>query len=215
MFEALGVINPGMFFIGTVIIILAPGPNSLYVLATAIRRGVRDGYKAAAAVVVGDGVLMFMAATGAGSLLRLYPVAFVALQYAGAAYLGYLGLRVLYGVIRCKDGQSGETGECKREDPFYRALALSLSNPKAILFFVSFFVQFVDPAKGHPAMAFFVLACVVQSVSITYLSVLIFGGSRLIGVVRGNRVLQRAGRAAMGLTFFGFGCRLAVRAATF
>ena len=212
MFESLGIVNPGIFFVGVVVIILMPGPNSLYVLATAIRRGVADGYKAAAAVFIGDGILMLLASLGVDSLMRLYPAAFMALQYAGAAYLVYLGLKVLYATVRKDGGSGGQKEEEHREDPFRRALLLSLSNPKAIMFFVSFFVQFVDPAKGHPGMAFLVLACVVQVVSMTYLSMLILGGARLAGVVKGNRVAQRIGSALSGSVFLGFGLRLALKA---
>lgn len=212
MFEAIGVINPGVFLVGTILIILAPGPNSLYVLATATRRGVMDGYKAAAGVFLGDAVLMFLAAVGVDSLVRLYPVAFSVLQFAGAGYLGYLGLKIFYALLRKGASRDDSGTERKKEDPFYRALVLSLSNPKAILFFISFFVQFVNPGKGHPGMAFFVLACIVQVVSLTYLSILIFGGSRLASMVRGNERLQKAGSAVVGVAFLSFSCRLALGA---
>ena len=212
MLETLGVVNIGVFVVGVVIIILTPGPNSLYVLGTAARRGVKDGCKAAAAVFIGDGVLMLLASLGVGSLTHLYPIAFLALQYLGAAYLGYLGFAVLCSVIHNQEGQSGKDAELCREDPFKRALILSLSNPKAIMFFVSFFVQFVDPAKGYPGLAFLILACIVQIVSMTYLSFLIFGGAKLARAVRGNRRLKRLGGAFSGFVFLGFGLRLAIRA---
>ncbi|MCC8194834.1 MAG: leucine efflux protein LeuE [Deltaproteobacteria bacterium] len=212
MLESLGIVNIGVFFAGVVVIILMPGPNSLYVLSTATRRGVADGYKAAAAVFVGDSVIMLLAALGVDSLMRLYPAAFMVIQYAGAAYLGWLGLKALYGAVRKGDGSGGDAhAEC-RENPFRRALALSLSNPKAIMFFVSFFVQFVDPAKGHTGLAFLVLACIVQSVSMTYLSFLIFGGAKLALALKDSRLAKRAGNALAGSVFLGFGLRLAMKA---
>ena len=211
MVESLGILNIGVFVAGVVVIILMPGPNSLYVLSTATRRGVLDGYKAAGAVFIGDGILMLLASLGVDSLIRLYPAAFMVLQYMGAAYLGYLGLKILYGMIRGGGGNGHERDQC-RENAFKRALALSLSNPKAIMFFVSFFVQFVDPSKGHPAMAFFILACIVQTVSMIYLSILIFGGSRLASLVRRSRVAGRMGSAISGSVFLGFGVRLALKA---
>ena len=212
MFESLGIISPGVFLIGVIFIILAPGPNSLYVLSIATRRGVADGYKGAAAVLIGDAVIMLLAALGVDSLIRLYPAAFMVVQYAGAVYLGYLGLKALYAAIKKTTDPKGDAhAEC-REDPFKRALILSLSNPKAIMFFVSFFVQFVDPAKGHPALAFLVLACIVQVVSLTWLTCLIFGGAKLATVARENRFLQRLGGAFTGSIFLGFGLRLALKA---
>ena len=152
MLESIGVVNIGMFVVGTILVILMPGPNSLYVLATATRSGARAGYRAAAAVVIGDSVLMVLASLGAGSAARLYPLAFTLLQYLGAAYLGYLGVLLFFAAFKESGSGSGGEEEPHQENPFTRALVLSLSNPKAILFFVSFFVQFVDPAKGHPGV---------------------------------------------------------------
>lgn len=213
MFEHLGVINLSVFVVGAVLVILMPGPNSLYVLATAVRRGARDAVKAAAAVVVGDGVLMLLAALGAGSAARLYPTIFSTLQYAGAAYLAYIGLRMLLGAFRGGNAATNEDSAPSRENPFRRALLLSLSNPKAILFFVSFFVQFVDPSKGSPGIAFLLLASIVQLVSMSYLSFLIFSGSRLGAAAKKSSALRRAGAAVTGAAFLGFGCNLALRAA--
>lgn len=214
MIEALGIVNIGVFVVGTVLIILAPGPNSLYVLATATRRGIRDGYTAAGGVVVGDSILMLAASLGVDSVVRLYPLAFSVIQYAGAVFLAYLGIRALLTAFQGPVDEGGVNGgAAHRENPFKRALLLSLSNPKAILFFVSFFVQFVDPAKGHPGLAFLVLACIVQVVSVTYLSILIFGGAKLAAAARDNRALRRLGTALTGFVFVGFGCRLALRAA--
>lgn len=212
MFESLGIVSPGIFVAGVIVIILMPGPNSLYVLATAVRRGVADGYRAAGAVFIGDAVLMLLASLGVDSLMRLYPAAFMVLQYAGAVYLVHLGLKVLHAALRERGDSGGEQEGERREDPFRRALALSLSNPKAIMFFISFFVQFVDPAKGHPGVAFLVLACIVQIVSMTYLSFLIFSGARVARAVKGNRAFRRLGNALSGTVFLGFGLRLALKA---
>lgn len=212
MFESLGVVSPGVFLAGVVVVILMPGPNSLYVLATATRRGVVDGYKAAGGVFIGDAVIMLLAALGVDSLMRIYAAAFMAVQYLGAAYLCYLGIKAILAASRGGPGEeNAHQAEC-RESPFKRALALSLSNPKAIMFFVSFFVQFVDPAKGHPAFAFLVLACIVQVVSMAWLSCLIFGGAKLLFLVKGNQRLQRLGTTLVGCLFVGFGLRLAIKA---
>lgn len=212
MLESLGVLNIGVFFAGVVVIILMPGPNSLYVLSTATRRGVADGYRAAGAVFIGDAVIMLLAALGVDSLMRLYPATFMAVQYAGAVYLGWLGLKVLYGVFKRGSGGGEDAHAACRENPFKRALILSLSNPKAIMFFVSFFVQFVDPSKGHTGVAFLILACIVQVVSMSYLSFLILGGAKVAGVLKGSRLARRLGSALTGSVFLGFGVRLALKA---
>lgn len=210
MFEAVGVINIWVFFLGTLVIILAPGPNSLYVLATSMRFGTRDGYKAASAVLIGDAVLTLLASVGVDSVLRLYPICFFIIKYAGAAYLAYLGLRILYTELFCPLAKEECATPVAKENPFKKALLLSLSNPKAILFFVSFFVQFVDPGYAHTGLSFLVLGCIVQVVSFSYLSLLIIGGARLAAFFKGRNRLIRAAKGGVGAVFLGFGFRLAL-----
>ncbi len=210
MFEAFGVINIWTFVLGVVVIILLPGPNSLYVLTTGARRGIRPGYKAACGVFLGDTALMTLAAVGAGSVMALYPLAFSAMRYGGAAYLAYLGVKILYAQIsaspaRTRTGRANET-----ENPFVKALLLSLSNPKAILFFVSFFVQFVDPEYAHTGFSFLILGCIVQLASLSYLSLLILFGAALAAFFRGRDRLARLSQSGVGALFLVFGCKLAL-----
>lgn len=212
MFESIGIINFGLYVIGAGIVIAMPGPNTLYVLSTATRRGVAAGYKAACAIFLGDSIIMFLAAIGVDSLIRLYPNTFRALQCLGAAYLAWVGLKALHAVYKGESAAANDPHAACQEDPFRRALLLSLTNPKAIMFFVSFFVQFVDPSKGHPALAFFVLACYVQLVSVTNLSFLIFCGSKLARIAQRSQLLSRLGSVLVGCIFIGFGIRLAVSA---
>jgi leucine efflux protein len=93
--------------------------------------------------------------------------------------------------------------------PFRTALVISLFNPKAILFFVSFFVQFVDPGYAHPALSFAILGAILQVFSAIYLSTLIFAGARLAAQVRRRRRLSAAATGGIGSLFLGFSARLA------
>lgn len=203
MFAHYGVINLWTYVAGVVFIILLPGPNSLFVLATGASRGVRAGYQAAFGVFLGDSILMTLTAAGAASVLQLLPVLYLALKTAGALYLCYLGFHLLRsawrpGPARAQVVSAGTDGR------FRKALLLSLLNPKAILFLLSFFVQFVDPHYAHPALSFFILAAILQTCSILYLSVLIFGGTRLAAFFRRRQMLARTGSGLVGLLFLGF-----------
>lgn len=203
----LGVTDLGTYILGTIAIILLPGPNSLYVLATAASRGVRTGYRAAFGVFLGDSVLMFASAAGVASLLRAFPPLFLVLKYAGAAYLAYIGVRMVISAVRRKESSAPEV--VHSVNPFRKAFVISLMNPKAILFFISFFIQFVDPGYAYPALSFLLLAVIVQICSALYLTVLIFGGSHLSAIFRRRRSLARAGSTAVGALFIGFGLKLA------
>jgi leucine efflux protein len=213
----LGVTDLWAYLIATVLIILLPGPNSLYVLSVSARRGVRAGYQGAVGVLLGDTILMTASAAGVASLLQASPVAFGVIRYAGAAYLAYLGLTLIRGGIQTWRRRREVVSEAVKptptsaqtERPFRRALVASLLNPKAILFFVAFFVQFVDPAYPYPVLSFLLLGMIVQVCSISYLSILIFGGNALANTFRRRTRLASLGTGAVGVVMLGFAARLA------
>ncbi len=212
----LGVADLWTYVLGTIAIVLLPGPNSLYVLSTAARHGVRAGYRAAAGVFLGDWALMIAAALGVASLLKAYPPLFVVIKYAGAAYLAYVGLTMSVGAVRRWRRRPDPEPAAHRPAPpagvgvpFRRALVISLLNPKAILFMISFFIQFLDPTYAYPALSFLLLALIMQVCSVIYLSTLIFGGTYLAGQFRRRRRLASGLTAGVGALFVGFGVRLA------
>ncbi|CAL9508952.1 Leucine efflux protein [Streptomyces sp. enrichment culture] len=216
-----GVIDLPTYLAGLVLIILLPGPNSLYVLSVAARHGVRAGYRAAAGVWCGDTVLMTLSAAGVASLLQANALLFGIVKYAGAGYLTWLAvgmLRAAWGMWRTRhDRSTGEgapaAGAAADERPYRRALVISLVNPKAILFFVAFFVQFVDPAYAHPALSFVVLGALAQLASVLYLSALIFSGTRLAAAFRRRRRLSATATSAAGALFLGFAVKLSLASA--
>lgn len=219
-----GVIDLSTYLAGLILIVLLPGPNSLYVLSVAARRGVRVGYRAAAGVWCGDAVLMTLSAAGVASLLQANAVLFGIVKYAGAGYLTWLAvgmLRAAWGMWRTRREQSAlerATGAAAAdaapaERPYRRALVISLLNPKAILFFISFFVQFVDPAYAYPALSFVVLGVFAQIASVLYLSALIFGGTKLAAAFRRRRALSAGATSAAGALFLGFAAKLTLASA--
>ncbi|MDG6104553.1 leucine efflux protein LeuE [Dactylosporangium aurantiacum] len=206
----LGVTNPWTYVLGTAAIVLLPGPNSLYVLSVAVRRGVRDGYRGAAGVWLGDAVLMTLSAGGVASLLHTYPWLFVLVKYAGAGYLAYIGVRLVVDTVRrLRAPASAPRPEPPADRPFRRALTISLLNPKAILFFVSFFIQFVDPDYPYPAVSFLLLGIVAEVLSAVYLTVLIFAGRRLAEQFRARRGLAAGLSTTVGGLFLAFSVKLA------
>ncbi|MET9555730.1 leucine efflux protein LeuE [Streptomyces sp. NPDC006645] len=231
----LGAIELPTYLVGVVMIILLPGPNSIYVLSLAARRGVREGYRGAAGVFCGDTVLMVLSAAGVASLLKANELAFSVVKYAGAGYLTYLAvgmLRAAWSMWRARHesvpddepvaaqaaqaaqaSPAGPAGPAEDERPFRRAFVICLFNPKAILFFISFFVQFVDPAYAYPALSFLVLGAIAQVVSLLYLTALIFGGTWLSNAFRRRKRLSAAATSAVGALFLGFAVKLSLSGA--
>jgi leucine efflux protein len=220
--HVLGITDVGTYVLGTVAIVLLPGPNSLFVLSTAARRGVRAGYQAAAGVFLGDAVLMVLSAAGVASLLKTYPPLFLLIKYAGAAYLGYVGLTMLRGAWRRWRARTDPDGPrlidavqpAAVRHPFRRAAVISLLNPKAILFFISFFIQFVDPTYPYPALSFLLLGLIAQVTSALYLTALIFTGTHLAAQFRQRRRLAAGLTTGIALLFLGFSLKLATAGAS-
>jgi leucine efflux protein len=228
-----GITNIWAYLLGTVAIILLPGPNSMYVLSTAARLGVRSGYAGAVGVFIGDAALMTLSAAGVASLLRAQPALFTIVKYAGAGYLCWIGFGMLRRAWRGRRsaataGPAGGTGPAgggpvaaasgaaaaaapaaRVRSPFRRSLVVSLLNPKAILFFISFFIQFVRPGYPHPWLSFLVLGTIVELISAAYLTTLIFTGSYLAAWFRRRRGLSRALASGVGAVFVGFAIKLA------
>lgn len=209
----LGITDLWTYVLGTVAIVLLPGPNSMFVLSVAARRGVRMGYAAAFGVFAGDTVLMVLAALGAATLLKTLPALFVAIKVVGALYLAWIGFALMkaawhrWRLTLPLDADTASGADLSR--PFRKALVVSLLNPKAILFFVSFFVQFVDPTYPWPGLSFLVLGLIAQVASALYLSTLIFSGARLASTFTRARRTASLATSGVGLLFLGFGARLA------
>ncbi|WP_175916435.1 MULTISPECIES: leucine efflux protein LeuE [unclassified Burkholderia] len=212
--HALGITDIWTYVFGVIFIILLPGPNSMYVLSLAAQRGVKAGYRAACGVFLGDTVLMVLSAAGVASLLKANPLLFSVVKYGGAAYLLYIGAGMLRGAWRKLRTRADAPADAPRavdgERPFRKALIVSLLNPKAILFFISFFIQFVDPAFPHPALSFVVLGAIAQCASFLYLSTLIFAGARLAEHFRRRRKLAAGAASSVGGLFIGFSVKLAL-----
>ncbi|WP_300752126.1 leucine efflux protein LeuE [Janthinobacterium sp.] len=211
-----GITDFWTFLLGTIFIVILPGPNSMYVLSVAAQRGVRTAYQGACGIFLGDIILMVLSACGVASLLKASPALFHVIKFIGAAYLGWIGLQMLVGCWRklragAAADSAGDTApvQIKEANPFRKALIISLMNPKAILFFISFFIQFVDPQFHSPAISFIGLGLICQICSFSYLTAIIFAGARLAETFRRRRRLSAGMGGGVGVMFIGFGAKLA------
>lgn len=209
-----GITHLTTYIIGTIAVILLPGPNSMFCLTVAAQHGVKAAYRSVTGILLGDSLLIFFTVLGAGTLLKLYPALFYALKLIGGLYLVHIGWHLLRGAVRKWQALSSliEADSEPQRQParhiFKRALLLSLTNPKAILFFLSFFVQFVDPAYPHPALSFLILALILQSTSFIYLNLLAFTGHNMTRLFRRHRKISSAAMGTVGLLFIGFAVKM-------
>ena len=214
-----GIINYPLYFIGVLGIVFLPGPNSMYCLNVASRFGAREASKVMLAIFIGDSILMTLTAGGAASVLRANPMLFNVLKIGGGVYLAHMGINMLRGACRAyfqttlpthhnHHEKQPENVVSPRENVFKRGLTLSLMNPKAILFFLSFFIPFVNPTYPHPVLSFLILAATLQTVNMLYLAMLARVGSKVAAWFRGKHKVAATSTALIGILFCVFAINL-------
>lgn len=211
-----GIVNFPSYLLGAILIILLPGPNSLYVLAVSAQQGWRRAAWAALGVFLGDSIIMLAVALGAATLLQSSPVLFNTLRLLGAVYLAWLGIGIIRsGLDRLKCNGGSENAVAAesstgllRLHPLGAALFLSLTNPKAIFFFIAFFTQFVDPNVHASAWGFFYLAVVTQIISMIYLTGVIAVGQYCLDMANAHPAFASGVWLGTGILFMVFSARL-------
>jgi leucine efflux protein len=153
-------------------------------------------------VIVGDQVLLWLAVAGVAALLATHPTAFKSVQYAGVAYLVWIGISLL----RAKGG----TGfiEMRSGQWFRQGLLITLLNPKAIMFYMAFFPQFIDPATQQGFITFAAMAIIIAVLSLLYCTGIIFIGDVMRKRLAHNNMAGKWLERAAGIFLIGFGIRL-------
>ncbi|GAA4947221.1 LysE family translocator [Actinoplanes utahensis] len=195
------------FTAATVVAMLAPGPDMLFVLGCGMRSGPRAGLLATAGLATSEAVHVLIAAAGLTALFTAVPQAFTALRVAGAVYLAYLGVQM----IRRRGSSLEPSGAVMSGRRAYlTGFLTNLSNPKMIAFSVAFLPQFVDPALGPVWAQFAVLGLIL--IVLEFLidgAVGVFAG-RIGAWLRPRRTLSRRLDTVTGGILITLGFRLAL-----
>lgn len=199
-----GIADYGAFVAAIVLFLLIPGPGNLALITSTSKGGIRGGLAATFGVILGDQVLMWAAVAGVSAVLAAYPAAFKAVQWLGAAYLAWLGLKMLL----AKPGAAPILNI--RPSHFLRqALTITLLNPKAIVFYMAFFPLFVDPARHQGVVTFGAMAVTIAALTFLYglTSTLLthFLAERICANPRISGVLEKLA----GVFLIAFGVKLA------
>ncbi|MGJ7491221.1 LysE family translocator [Variovorax sp. ZT4R33] len=191
---------------------LTPGPDVLYIVSNALRSGVRAGIVAGLGITAGCFVHIVAAAVGVGTLLAASTNAFTVLKVLGAAYLLYLGARMLF--ARPAPAVATEAAPAVDAPRGLRAIFMggfwtNVLNPKVALFFLAFVPQFIAPDAGNKALAFVLLGLLfnLNAIPVNTGWAVAAGWLARRGTVRHwMRVLDRVA----GAMFIGFGIKLAL-----
>jgi leucine efflux protein len=201
----LGVADYGAFVAAIIIFLAIPGPGNLALITSTGKGGIAAGLAATLGVIAGDQVLMWLAVAGVAALLAAYPAAFHAVQWLGAAYLAWLGLKMLL----AKPG-SKPVLNIQPRHYFRQAALITLLNPKAIVFYMAFFPLFVDPARHQGLATFGVMAATIASLTFVYGLVVVLLTHHLAERLRANPLIGRVLEKVAGVFLIGFGVKLAV-----
>ena len=200
-----GVADYGAFVAAIILFLAIPGPGNLALITSTGKGGIRGGLAATFGLITGDQVLLWMAVAGVAALLSAYPAAFHAVQWLGAAYLAYLGIRM----ILAKPGD-GPILQIKPRHYFRQAMTITLLNPKAIIFYMAFFPLFVDPVRHQGLRTFVAMAVTIAVLTLCYCVVVMlithFFAERLRASPKASGALQKLA----GLFLVGFGVKLAL-----
>jgi len=202
----LGIADYGAFCAAILLFLALPGPGTFALLTSTAKGGFRAGAAATAGVIVGDQVLMWLAVAGVAALLAANPMIFKAVQYAGAAYLGWIGLKLIF-------AKPGDTSPVRIEPRDYgrQAFLITLLNPKAIVFYMAFFPLFIDPAQHRGAATFMAMAATIAVITAAYCLLLCAFAGAVSAKVRAHRRLARGLERLAGVFLIAFGIRLSTQ----
>ena len=199
----LGIADYGAFCAAIVVFLALPGPGTFALLTSTAKGGFRAGAAATFGVIAGDQVLMWLAVAGVAALLAANPVLFKAVQYLGAAYLAWIGLKLLF-------AREGAASPIRIEPRRYarQAFLITLLNPKAIVFYMAFFPLFIDPAQHRGMVTFAAMAVTIAVITALYGLTLCAFANAVTERVKANRRLAKALERIAGVFLVGFGIRL-------
>lgn len=200
-----GIADYGAFVAAIVIFLAIPGPGNLALITSTGKGGLRGGLGATLGVIAGDQVLMWLAVGGVAALLATHPTAFQALQWLGAAYLAWLGFRML-----TASPGAAPVLNIRSRHYFRQALLITLLNPKAIVFYMAFFPIFVDPARHQGLLTFGVMALTIAGLTLVYGLTATLLTHHLAERMRANPTIGRWLEKIAGGFLVGFGVKLAL-----
>lgn len=200
-----GISDYGAFAAAFVLLLFLPGPGNLALISSASKGGLSGGLASVMGLLLGDQVLLWLTVAGLAAVLQAYPPFFTALQWAGAAYLAWLG----YKMLTAKPGE-GPSIHISPGHYFRETLFITLLNPKAIMFYLAFFPQFIDPVNHQGWVTFVAMAVTIAVLGFVYcfgvVLVTHFMAERIRANPRATGLLQKLA----GLCLIGFGLKMVV-----
>lgn len=203
-----GIHHYWLFIATAVVLVLTPGQDTFFILGRSLAGGRRDGVAAALGITVGSIVHTLLAALGLSALLATSPYAFMAVKFAGAAYLVYIGVRALLSRATGLPGEDGRNG-AGGWSAFRQGVITNLLNPKVALFFLALMPQFISAASTNKVAAFLVLGLTFMTLGLIWCVILAVAAASLRGLFLRRPSVANVLNKIAGTMFIGLGLRLA------
>ena len=200
-----GIADYGAFVAAIVLFLAIPGPGNLALITSTGKGGVRAGVAATLGVMAADQVLMWLAVAGVAALLATYPAAFHAVQWLGAAYLAWLGWKMLTAAPGAKPVLN-----IAPRHYFRQGALITLLNPKAIVFYMAFFFLFFDTQRHQGLFTFAVMAITIATLTLVYGLIVVLLTHHLAERMRANPLIARVLEKTAGVFLIAFGIKLAI-----
>ncbi|WP_218136255.1 LysE family translocator [Nonomuraea jiangxiensis] len=196
------------FTVTSIVAMIAPGPDMLFVLGCGMRGGPRAGLLATCGVATSEAVHVAVAAAGLAALFAAAPTAFTVVRFAGAAYLIYLGVQMIRNRKEVEE-TAGAGGLMSGRQAYFRGLLTNLLNPKMVTFTIAFLPQFIDPSLGRVWLQFAILGAILIVLEFLVDGTVGVLAGRIGGWLRRRQAARRRIDVATGGLFIGLGIRLA------
>jgi threonine/homoserine/homoserine lactone efflux protein len=200
-----GISDFGAFCVAFVLLFFLPGPGNLALISSASKGGLAGGLASVLGLLAGDQVLLWLTVAGLAAVLKAYPPVFLVLQWAGAAYLAWLG----YKMLTAPSGE-GPSIQITPGHYFRETLLITLLNPKAIMFYLAFFPQFIDPVSHQGWVTFVAMALTIAVLGFVYCMGVVlvthFMAERIRAHPKASGLLQKLA----GVCLIGFGLKMVV-----
>ena len=200
-----GISDYGAFVAAFVLLLFLPGPGNLALITSTSQGGMRGGLASVFGLLLGDQVLLWMTVAGVSALLQSYPHLFMALQWVGAAYLAWLGAKMVW--AKAGEGPSIKITPGKY---FKETMFITLLNPKAIMFYFAFFPQFIDLEQHQGMTTFVFMAITIAVLGFLYCFGVVLITHTMAERIRANPKVSGLLQKLAGVCLIGFGLKLAV-----
>jgi threonine/homoserine/homoserine lactone efflux protein len=198
-----GISDYGSFCAAVLVFLMLPGPGTFALLMSTSKGGFRAGAAATFGVIAGDQLLLWSAVAGVAAVLAAHPLAFKSVQYLGAAYLAWIGFRLLFPRPGAWSPVTIQPRDYARQ-----AFFITLLNPKAIVFYMAFFPLFINPTTHRGLPTFVAMAVTIAAITVVYCLTLCAFARAVAARVRAHTRLRRMLEALAGMFLIGFGIRL-------